>query len=148
MNKNNNIQMICVKEKILDKLLTGIKDKMIKEEKNNNNSKRQLFYQDYGYSGGVSHVRYDQMSSESAISSPTIRKGTSTKFIQRVFIIASNMITSYCPWIWSGISGERKDTFSQSIHKDNNYVEAIRFALYYFDINDMEMTKKIYVQCM
>ena len=33
MNKNNNIQMICVKEKILDKLLTGIKDKMIKEEK-------------------------------------------------------------------------------------------------------------------
>ena len=33
MNKNNNIQMICVKEKILDKLLTDIKDKIIKEEK-------------------------------------------------------------------------------------------------------------------
>ena len=81
------------------------------------------------------------MSEVSGISVPLFRTGTKDDLIQEMFVIGSDIIDSYCPWIWKGMSIERSLQFAQQIHKDNKKIEATRFAVYLYDINDMEKTK-------
>ena len=55
---------------------------------------------------------------------------------------STKLIFKYCPWIWFGIGDERRQKFAQKIHNDNRYIEACRFAVYYYNINDIAMTKE------
>ena len=92
--------------------------------------------------GGQCCSRHNKLTEMTGISKPLLMTGSTDPFVTKVIVLASNIIEKHCPWIWKGISDERQKLFAKTIHMKNKYIEACRFALYYYDLNDSDKTKQ------
>ena len=122
--------------------MTQIKERVMQRSMGKTDLKRQQHFEDYGYAGCQCSTKYTSLKGDDFISTPALRKETNDEFNLNIFVAASKLIFKHCPWILFGIGDERGQKFSQKIHNNNRYIEACRFAVYYYDTNNIAMTKK------
>ena len=107
---------------------------------------RQPLSEDFGFNGGQYHTRTKQFGHTNhlpfgvAIPYTNVIEGVKEgEGVHSIFSSCSDELKNKCNWIWKNIEEARRTSFANSIHKQN-IIEALRIAIYRFDVDDLTTT--------